>query len=112
MLRPFVVAPNHVEDAEDPEDGHEEDDGQRDQLLGDQDAHLQPPLQPWWVLNCELWEKNRLSLYSCKDLLVDIKLGIVIDLALLGQFWRVMVFFCKLQHSYKDEIWTFIVLIA
>ena len=46
MLRPFVVAPNHVEDAEDPEDGHEEDDGQRDQLLGDQDAHLQPPLQP------------------------------------------------------------------
>ena len=36
----------------------------------------------------------------------------IFDLALLGQFWRVMVFFCKLQHSYKDEIWTFIVLFA
>ena len=46
MLWPFVVAPNQVEDAEDPEDGHEEDDGHRDQLLGDQDAHLQPHLQP------------------------------------------------------------------
>ena len=46
MLRPFAVAPNQVENAKDPEDGHEEDDCQRDQLLGDQDAHLQPPLQP------------------------------------------------------------------
>ena len=46
MIRPIAVAEDQVEDAKKPEDDHEEHDENREDLLGDQEAKLQPSLQP------------------------------------------------------------------
>ena len=46
MIRPIAVAEDQVKDAKKPEDDHEEHDDNGENLLGDQQAQLQPSLQP------------------------------------------------------------------
>ena len=46
MIRPIAVAEDQVEDAKKPEDDHEEHDDNWEDLLGDQEAQVQPSLQP------------------------------------------------------------------
>ena len=58
MLRPLVVTPHQVENSEEPEDDHEEDDGDRRHLLGDHYDHLQSPLQPLIVSTIINWRKT------------------------------------------------------
>ena len=57
MIRPIAVAEDQVEDAKKPEDDHEEHDDNWEDLLGDQEAQVQPSLQPEWM--AKLWMKGK-----------------------------------------------------
>ena len=46
MMRPVAGAEDQVEDAKKPEDDHEKHDDNWENLLGDQQAQLQPSLKP------------------------------------------------------------------